>query len=60
MILMNDYQNKKINSNSFITMLKLISDAILERFENTENLNKDFSQTRIANEILNKSERLVS
>ena len=60
MILMNNYQNKKINSNSFITMLKLISDAILERFENTENLNKDFSQTKIANEILNKSERLVS
>ena len=60
MILMDDYNNKIIDSNSYIMMLKSISDTILKRFENPENLNIDFKETKIANEILNNKERLAS
>ena len=60
MMLMNDFDNEIIDSNSFIMMLKSISDTILNRFENSENLNLDFKETKIANKILNNKERLAS
>ncbi len=60
MILQNKLNKKEINKNSYILMLKSISDAVLERFKHPENSNIEFKNLKIANEIINLKERLVS
>ena len=62
MKLLNDYANKKINSNSFFTMLKSLVEIVLERFENPNLYNPNFATMgdKIEDYILEKiSERLI-
>ena len=62
MELMDDYSNKRIDSNSFYMMLQSIVDIVLKRFENPSNYNINLATLGkdINNYILNNhSERLV-